>query len=1371
MYLFLLCLGTLFFSSPSPGFAATGAETWGDNRFGADGKAIFDAAANVPVPEGADVIVLSDEYDYSFDAEGRQVHTHYLIYKVLTQKGAEGWDSTTAYWEPWHEERPSLRARVITKDYQIHELNEKAITDSPARDEEESTFGDRRVLRAPLPAIAQGVVVEEERIVREKTPFFSGGTVSRVYFGRRVPVQHERLVIEAPASLPLKYELQLLPQIKEQRSETAGQVRLTFESGPMEALDENLPLFPSDVPQYPSVTFSTGRSWAEIAQTYTQTVNDKIAGSDLKDVAQKVLAGRTTREQKAAAIVQYLSREVRYTGVEFGENQIIPRPPKETLSQRYGDCKDKATLMVAMLREAEIPAYVALLDAGTGTDVAATLPGMGMFDHAIVYVPGQEAIWIDPTDAYARLGQLPRGDQGRWALVASADTDKLIRTPIMSSQDDRLVERREFYLAENGPARVAEVSEPHGTLEAGYRSYYSGANTEERKKSLAQYMKNQYLADKLDRTEVTDTSDLGKQFELTLETNKARRGLTDLSSAVVAIRMETLFGRLPETLRVREETPKKDEEAGGKPKKKRTADFEFSPFVTEWQYTIQPPAGFRPKPLPKNLQANAGPAVLTEEFSADPTGVVHAVLRFDTVKSRISPEEATAMRNQIAQWEEGEPISIYFELTGEALLKEGKMREGFQAYRDMIQLHPKEAVHHLQMADALLQGGLGGAARTEAQVAVSLEPQSAFAQKTLGQVLEFDAVGRKFRRGSDYAGAEKALRAAQKLDPSDAHAAAELGLLLEYNNEGRRYGSGASLREAVAAYRSVPSEELSKIGLKNNIAFALFYGGEFAEAEEEGKKVNPQLSALIVASEAALHGSQAGLAQANQRSSSEETRKTTLKTAGEMLVAIRRYPEAADMLEAGASGENASKTAALAATLRKAKHHEDIQPTADPAGVVTRLFLLLLDKDLTLEKMETIYSRNARQVLQLSDKKTNQKDLREAMQFRSLLARSGVSPDVAVDLALELIETRTEGSDATGYRLRVTMPGEKNMTFFVVKEDGGYRILDTAEKPNAVGLEILDRVDAKNLDGGRALLDWVREDQHLGGGDDPLAGWAFPRFWTKGKVGDAASMRLAAAAILVQTKPTAAQGLRILDPALATSKEPERTNIELALLEGYAHVERWDQVLATAIDLKKAYPDSRRVFLEEGAGLRLTGRFPEADQVANERLQHLPDDLDGMRELERSAVMREDYALAYARDQAILKSGKAEASDKNSTAWYALFKGTVTSEDVETALRASEARPNSGSILHTLGCVYAETGKTKEAREAFVRAMDIDNLDEPNDGYWYGFGRIAQQYGEVRIAADDYAQVKKPEHTNQIPGSVWRLAQIQLKQMPGTGSK
>ena len=86
--------------------------------------------------------------------------------------------------------------------------------------------------------------------------------------------------------------------------------------------------------------------------------------------------------------------------MEFGESSLVPQFPSQTLKRGYGDCKDKAVLLAAMLRSAGVPASLALLNSGPGRDINPDLPGMGMFDHAIVYVPASGAdseLWVDAT--------------------------------------------------------------------------------------------------------------------------------------------------------------------------------------------------------------------------------------------------------------------------------------------------------------------------------------------------------------------------------------------------------------------------------------------------------------------------------------------------------------------------------------------------------------------------------------------------------------------------------------------------------------------------------------------------------------------------------------------------------------------------------------------------------------------------------------------------------------------------------------------------------------------------------------------------------------------------------------------------------------
>jgi transglutaminase-like putative cysteine protease len=1346
--------------------AAENASPWPVPRFADDVKALSTAVSAVTPPADADSVVLDEEETYVFDAEGRSVHTQYLVYKVLTQRGAEGWADVGYSWEPWHDERPTLRARVITPDGVVHTLDPSTVTDAPAKEDESSIYSDRRVIRAPLPAVTPGSIIEEEEVTKETASFFGAGTVARFYFGRSAPVEHSRLLLDAPASLPVRYSQQLLPSMSPQRTEANGRVQIIFDAAFMDPLEKGDDNLPSDAPAYPSVTFSTGSSWHELAQQYSKIVDQRIASSsEVQSLVDGLTRDKTTPQEKAYALLQYVDMNVRYTGVEFGDAAIMPNSPAETLKRKYGDCKDKAVLVVAMLRAAHIPAYVALLSVGGRQDVVPDLPGMGMFDHAIVYVPGTPDMWIDATDEYARLGQLPSIDHGRMALVARPTTEALLRTPDATAKENTLVEEREFYLAENGPARVVEISKPQGSLESVFRGAYADKENKNTKESLTNYVKAQYLAEKLDRIDRSNPGDLSSQFELTLECDKARRGYTDLTNAVAAIRLDDIFGRLPGELQRAKDNDTNSDNSSGKSKKQRTADYQLpSPFITEWDYKIVPPAGFQPKPLPKDTTISLGPAVLTEQYSSDKDNVVHAVLRFDTVKGRYTIAEADALRAKVAELRSSEAIMIYFEPIAEALLSQGKFAEGFHEYRNLIALHPKEAVHHLQIAQALLLAGMGETAREEAETAVKLEPTSALAEKTLGQILEYDSVGRKTRPGSDYAGAEAALRAAIRLDPDDKSTVGDLALLLEYNHEGMRYGPGANLKEAIATYRSLTEEKLESFGLQNNLPFALMYAGQFAEAMKSAQILNPQPAGLMIACAAALNGSQAGITEARQRSASDEQFKQNANVAGQILLNLRMYSAAADLLQAGASGDDSARVVALAAMLRKARKHEDIQFKNDPADVVIRFLLAAQEPGDTWQKIKAISSRHTLEVEAKTDPEEIERTAKLSQQTRSMLARNGSNPDVSLDLMLQGLQPKVDGNDASGYRVIMQITGGRKTTGFVVKENGQYKLLDTAQDPNALGLEILDRIAAHNLDGARVLLDWLREEQHLEGGDDPLAGQAFPRFWTKGQEADAERMKLAAAAILVETKPTSAQGIAILEPARAAAKsDTEKTNIDLALLSGYANLEKLDEMLSICQELAKLQPESKRIFLSEEFALAALGKYAEADTLATERLKRMPDDLDALRMESVTAMYHEDYARAHTLAAKVVDSGNATADDMNEAAWYALFTSHISDSDVEDALHGAQMSQNNPHILHTLACLYAATGKTKEAHELLIQAMDRENLDEPDPDYWFAFGRIAEQYGETQTAIADYQRVTKPKRALQVPGSTYRLAQNQLK--------
>src|SRR5205807_5267184 len=154
-------------------------------------------------------------------------------------------------------------------------------------------------------------------------------------------------------------------------------------------------------------------------------------------------------------------------------------------------------------------------------------------------------------------------------------------------------------------------------------------------------------------------------------------------------------------------------------------------------------------------------------------------------------------------------------------------------------------------------------------------------------------------------------------------------------------------------------------------------------------------------------------------------------------------------------------------------------------------------------------------------------------------------------------------------------------------------------------------------------------------------------------------------------------------------------------------------------------------------------------QLANERLSKLPNDPDALRMLAQSALRSGDYSKCETWYRKLIDATTANAGDYNNAAWNALFLGSLKSLNaaLEDARRAT-ALPNSGAAaLHTLATLYAETGKTLEARDALLRSMDDAGRDDPAPHDWYVLGRIAEDYGATDAAAAAYKRVEKPKDT------------------------
>jgi tetratricopeptide (TPR) repeat protein len=1361
-------------------FAQTHGWPLDGHAFSASPAEIQAAAALIKPEPFTNVTVLFEQEHYRIDSSGKATRVHQLLYRIETKAGVEGWSQTSVQWDPWYQNQPSIRARILQANGKVSELDPHTLTDVPAKNEQDDAFSNARIYKGPLPSLAIGAIVEEETAVVDKLPFFSGGSVYRVYLSRDVPVIRSRVVIETPEDTAFQSKVHFLPDVRVQTQLTDGIRRSTYDQDPVPLAPSSDIDLATDKPLYPYIEFSTGVSWAAVASAY-----QKIAEPQIQPDRVKALLSASTNSNRLATVQALVSRlhyEIRYTGIEFGESGLQPQTPAEILKRHYGDCKDKAAVLVAMLRASGIPANLALLQAGPGSDVNPDLPGMNQFNHAIVHVPAgnknESELWIDATAEFTRVGDLPYGDQGRLALIIADGTKSLTLTPEARPADSVLVETRQITLAQMGPAHIVESSTTTGHIDADYRSRYGVGESKAVTEDLEQYSKQAYAAKALTHIEHGDGSDFSKPFVLRLDMANAARGSSGIKDAAVAIPPAGILNRLPRWFSTDPDadsaklTPEQETERKKKVQA-RSSEYLIHPFVTEWRYRILLPEGFAARTLPEDQTLKMGPATLTRRLALEPSqqspAVITAVYRFDSGKQRYSLDEVLALRKAVLEEDRKNYLLIYADQAGAKLLTEGKFRQALTTDRALIAAHPSDAMHHVHMSSALLSVGLGEQAQKEARLATTLNPHSSTAFSQLATALEYNNIGVFVGNGFDRKAAIEAYRKAKQLDTEDIDIRAGLAVLYEYDPQGDRYSENASLSDAVREYRELKDVDKSAATrYEDNLLYAMLYNHQFADvlAELATQPSNATRDAMTIAATAASQTVASAL-QAADRIGSSEQKNAALRLAGQLLIRLNLYSQAAELLTAGIQGQENAADLSRQIDIYRNLHHSmpAAFPPTDPKAPV-QLMMTSVMTGTIVQTVPTFLTRHS--FATETEWKHNLEHNGSSKVLATIAKKSQIPLSVMRDLIAGNLKFTSEGDDSHGYHVTMQSIGAEPQQFFVSREEGQYKIVasgtDTAEVGNYAVYLLRNNRQAEAV----SLLDWKRSLVHRGGGDDPLAGDLFARFWTEGSSGSLQSVtqaiQISAIALTIQ-KPASQLSL---EPAIALyQKTPPSTRSDLALLLACAWLNHNDGAAAKPYiaELLHQYPNSITAISLAGRSYAQLKDFASWSALLDARLAKRPSDRELLNQSAFEAESQGDFARARKALRLVLDSGKATSNDYNGFAWLALFDDHLDAESIQAGQQANLLSKNSNfGDLHTLACLYAAQGKTTEARQLLFDAMAAGNQTEPNSSVWFGFGSIYEQFGETEAAIAAYRKVTPPEEPIN-PIDTYNLAQTHLKDL------
>jgi transglutaminase-like putative cysteine protease len=250
----------------------------------------------------------------------------------------------------------------------------------------------------------------------------------------------------------------------------------------------------------PQLVVSASQSWTDLVLAEQALVERSIASDrGVKEALRPLLDGAKSEKETLDRIHRFVADRIRYLGLEHGSAAVAPTPAARTLDLRYGDCKGKVALLVAMARQAGIPAYPVLVSTVRSALDKLMLPSWKYFDHMIVcleQVGARGPVCLDPTTADAPTGVLPPTLYGSVALDLRDDVDaphEILAPPVVVDIDVRT----ENLLACDGNITEQLVRKHNGANAVWERRLLRGSTVEERTR-WARYEYQSLLGNKTD---------------------------------------------------------------------------------------------------------------------------------------------------------------------------------------------------------------------------------------------------------------------------------------------------------------------------------------------------------------------------------------------------------------------------------------------------------------------------------------------------------------------------------------------------------------------------------------------------------------------------------------------------------------------------------------------------------------------------------------------------------------------------------------------------------------------------------------------------------------------------------------------------------
>jgi len=426
------------------------------------------------------VTVLQDLTVHTVFENGLSSSFRQLAFQVHSDEGARQLRSYSVPFEPGRQWVDVRSLKVYRPDGSVVESMrtfERNLGDGRYR-----IYYDTRALVMSFPDLHPGDVVE----LRFRVEDVSRRNAFNDYFGdvqvlqSGLPVRHLEHIYVTPESRVLHFNDPGMERLRHTHEVADGQRvdRFVADDIPPLRRERNMPGVTEVAPYLHASTYE---SWEEMGRWWWGLAKDQLhLDASLEQQVAELLDGATTTREKVRRIYDWVVRNTRYVGLEFGIHGFKPYRVTQVVQRGFGDCKDTASLIYAMLTHAGIDARIALVRTSDLGMIGREVASLAAFNHAIAYVPELD-LFLDGTLDTSGLEELPPGDQGALTLVVGPESAELRTIPVLPADRQRQERTITMRLRPDGSGDVEASERVIGPMAGWFRGRYEPeASREER---------------------------------------------------------------------------------------------------------------------------------------------------------------------------------------------------------------------------------------------------------------------------------------------------------------------------------------------------------------------------------------------------------------------------------------------------------------------------------------------------------------------------------------------------------------------------------------------------------------------------------------------------------------------------------------------------------------------------------------------------------------------------------------------------------------------------------------------------------------------------------------------------------------------------